>query len=488
MRKSGILMHISSLPSDYGIGTMGKEAYRFIDFLKNSNQKYWQVLPVNPTSYGDSPYQSPSAFAGNPYFIDPDILIEKGLLKKHEVDNYFFGADERCVNYELLFQNRYPMLRTAYSRFEKNEDFYSFCNENSLWLDEFALFMSMKEENHYRSWIYWEEAYKNHDVDTINEAKKRLSHTIDFYKFLQYEFFLEWSDMKKYANDNGIEIIGDMPIYVALDSAEVWSMPHLFQMNEEHMPINVAGCPPDFFSEKGQFWGNPLYRWDVMERENYNWWIERIKLSQKLFDKMRIDHFRGFESYYSIDFEKADATVGVWEKGPGMKLFNKVKECLGEVNIIAEDLGFLTEEVHDLLRESGYPGMKILQFAFDPHGDSAYLLHNHIPKSVLYTGTHDNDTTRGWYESLKDEEKQFVNDYLRIKDKSEVSNALICTALSSVCEMAIIPIQDYLDLGGEARMNIPSTLGGNWQFRIKKDDINKKLEEKIAKMTKTYRR
>ena len=481
-------MHISSLPSDYGIGTMGKEAYRFIDFLNKSGQKYWQVLPVNPTSYGDSPYQSPSAFAGNPYFIDPEILIEKGLLKKNEVENYYFGASETEIDYYLLFQNRYPMLRTAYSRFEKDEEFDDFCDENAFWLDEFALFMAIKEENHYRSWIYWDEPFKTHDPETMKMTRERLSHTIDFYKFLQFEFFSQWSKMKKYANENGVEIIGDMPIYVALDSAEVWSMPYLFELDEEHMPINVAGCPPDAFSEKGQLWGNPLYKWDEMEKTGFAWWIERLKISSELFDKLRIDHFRGFESYYAIEYGNEDATEGSWKKGPGMKLFEKIKEKLGDVDIIAEDLGFLTQEVYDLLRDSGYPGMKVMQFAFDPWGDSAYLPHNHVPGCVLYTGTHDNDTTLGWYRGLNEAEKSFVDLYLRIKDEKEAVDAVIGATLASVAETVVIPIQDYLGLGSEARMNTPSTLGGNWQFRIEKKDVNDKISEKIRKFAEVYRR
>ena len=292
MRKSGILMHISSLPSPHGIGTLGKAAYDFVDFLKKSGQSYWQVLPVNPTSYGDSPYQSPSAFAGNPYFIDLDILKDEGLLSAHEISNYYFGD----IDYYLLFQNRYPLLRTAYSRFEKNGEYEKFISENAFWLDEFALFMALKEQNHYRSWIYWEDDnLRTHN--SINEAE--YERETGFYKFLQFKFFEQWGKLKKYANENGIEIIGDMPIYVALDSAEVWSRPELFQLDEKHLPIKVAGCPPDAFSEKGQLWGNPLYRWDVMEKDGYKWWIERIKMSLKLFDKVRIDHFRGFESYYT---------------------------------------------------------------------------------------------------------------------------------------------------------------------------------------------
>lgn len=488
MRTSGILMHISSLPSDYGIGTLGHEAYRFIDFLKETGQRYWQVLPVHPTGYGDSPYQTPSAFAGNPYFIDLDILVQDGLLKKNEISNYFFGSDDRTIDYYRLFQNRYPILRTAFQRFCKTGDYYAFIEKNTFWLDEFALFMALKEENHYRSWIYWDEPLKNHEKQAVESAREKLSYTIDFYKFIQYEFFSQWNQLKQYAASKGICLIGDMPIYVALDSAEVWSMPHLFLLDEAHLPVRVAGCPPDAFSEKGQLWGNPLYRWDVMEREKYHWWIERLRMSEELYDRVRIDHFRGFESFYTIEYGAKDAVNGVWEKGPGMKLFERIRTELGNADIIAEDLGYLTPEVLALLKGSGYPGMKVLQFAFDPYGDNRYLPHHHIPECILYTGTHDNDTTRGWYESLDKKEKAFVDSYLRIQSKEEAADAVVCAALASVAETVVIPIQDYLGLGSEARMNTPSTLGENWQFRIKKNDLNHDLKGKIQKMTRTYRR
>lgn len=483
MRKSGILMHISSLPSPHGIGTLGKAAYEFVDFLKKSGQTLWQVLPVNPTSYGDSPYQSPSAFAGNPYFIDLDILKDEGLLTEHEINNYYFGN----MDYYLLFQNRYPLLRTAYSRFVKNDLYEEFIQKNAFWLDEFALFMTLKEHNNYRSWIYWDDKMlRMHDTEAISEAVQKYERDINFYKFLQFKFFEQWQHLKEYANINGIEIIGDMPIYVALDSAEVWSRPELFLLDENHLPLKVAGCPPDAFSEKGQMWGNPLYRWDVMENDGFSWWIDRIKMSQKLFDKVRIDHFRGFESYYTIDFGREDAVDGSWEKGPGIKIFNKIKEVLGDVDIIAEDLGYLTPEVLDMLKKSGYPGMKVLQFAFDPYGDSAYLPHNHTKNCIVYTGTHDNNTTKGWYSSLSAEEKIFVDQYLNITENPV--DALISAALASVADTAIIPIQDYMSLGSEARMNTPSTLGGNWCFRLPPEALNEALSNKICKMTKLYRR
>lgn len=488
MRNSGILMHISSLPSKYGIGTLGKEAYSFIDFLKKSGQTYWQILPVNPTSYGDSPYQSPSAFAGNPYLIDLDILIEKGLLTEHEINNYFFGADETKIDYYLLFQNRYPLLRTAFQRFKKNSDFEKFSEENKFWLEDFAFFMALKEENHYCSQIYWDNKLKMRDKSTLENAKTQLFDKIEFYKFLQFEFFEQWALLKQYANKNGIQIIGDMPIYVALDSADVWSMPEQFLLNKEYLPLKVSGCPPDAFSEKGQLWGNPLYNWEKMKEDGFTWWIERMRTMLKLYDRIRIDHFRGFESYYAIEYGKKDAIDGNWEKGPGIQLFEKLKNTLGNINIIAEDLGYLTPEVYDLLSACGYPGMKVLQFAFDPYGNSSYLPHNHIQNCVLYTGTHDNDTTKGWYSSLSGEEKKFIDAYIGIKSNDDMPYRLICTALASVAETTIIPIQDYLELGSEARMNTPSTLGKNWIYRISKKDLSAELSERIANLTKTYRR
>lgn len=488
MRKAGILMHISSLPSPYGIGTLGKEAYKFVDFLKKAGQAYWQVLPVCPTSYGDSPYQSNSAFAGNPYFIDLDMLVEEGLLQKTEIDNYFFGDDPLSVDYKRLFDNRYPALRKAFSRFEKDDAYYSFLNENSFWLDDYALFMSVKEHHHFRCWLYWDEDIRFCRPDAEARYREQHARNIEFYKFIQYTFYKQWASLKEYANNNGIKIIGDMPIYVALDSAEVWRMPELFELDENRLPKRVAGCPPDAFSDKGQLWGNPLYNWELMSQRGYDWWINRIKMSFKLFDKVRIDHFRGFEAYYAIPYEREDAVVGEWVKGPGMNLFNAVKAALGDVDIIAEDLGYLTEEVHALLRESGYPGMRVLQFAFSPYDDNMYLPHNLTRNSVAYTGTHDNDTFAGYYSSTKGAEREFVNSYLGVRRKQDAANAAIRTLMSSVSDTVIVPLQDYLGKGSESRMNTPATLGGNWLYRADKDEISDELANRIYNMTKTFRR
>ncbi len=488
MRKAGILLHISSLPSPYGIGTLGSEAYKFVDFLKNAGQTYWQVLPVCPTSYGDSPYQSNSAFAGNPYFIDLDMLCEEGLIKKSDIDNYFFGDNPLSIDYKRLFDNRYPLLRKAFAGFEKNDEYYRFEEENSFWLEDYALFMAVKEHHHFRCWLYWDEDIRVCTPDAEAHYREMHERNIDFYKFIQFQFYKQWSKLKNYANSNGIQIIGDMPIYVALDSAEVWRTPELFELDENMLPKRVAGCPPDAFSDKGQLWGNPLYNWDLMEKQGYDWWIKRIKVSFKLYDRVRIDHFRGFEGYYTIPYGREDAVVGEWVKGPGMKLFNAIKISLGDVDIIAEDLGYLTEDVHKLLKDSGYPGMRVLQFAFNPYEDNIYLPHNLTQNCVAYTGTHDNDTFTGWYSGTKGAEREFVNGYLGVKRKTEAAYAAIRCLMSSSADTVIIPLQDYLKKGSEARMNTPSTVGGNWLWRLDKDDITDALAEKIYNITKVFRR
>lgn len=488
MRRAGILMHISSLPSAYGIGTLGKEAYKFVDFLKKAGQTYWQVLPVCPTSYGDSPYQSNSVFAGNPYFIDLDILCENGLLKKSEIDNYYFGENPLAVDYKRMFDNRYPILRKAFARFEKSDEYYTFESENRFWLDDYALFMAVKEHNHFRCWLYWDDDMRSCYGDALEQFSKAHERTISFYKFVQFEFFRQWSALKRYANDNGIRIIGDMPIYAALDSAEVWRTHELFELDENKLPKRVAGCPPDVFSDKGQLWGNPLYNWQEMENRGYGWWIDRIRASFKLFDKVRIDHFRGFESYYAIPYGNETAVEGEWVKGPGMTLFNAVKAVLGDVEIIAEDLGYLTEDVHRLLRDSGFPGMRVLQFAFNPYEDNMYLPHNIPSNTVAYTGTHDNDTFAGYYTSTKGAEREFVNKYLGVKRRAEATYSAIRMLMSSCADTVIIPIQDYLKQGSESRMNTPATVGRNWVYRISETDANDNLAAEIYDITSTFRR
>ena len=489
MRKSGIILPIFSLPSNYGIGTFGVEAYKFVDFLKNSNQKYWQILPVGPTSYGNSPYQSFSTFAGNPYFIDLDLLVEDGLLAIPNIEKFEFGNDIDYVDYSVMYQNRYKVLRIAYKA--KTEEFENkiniFKDENKEWIEDYALFMALKDYNKGVSWSSWDDEIKFRTEEGLKKYKNLLKEEIDFHIFLQYLFFKQWNSLKSYANENRIEIIGDIPIYVAQDSADVWSNSSLFRLDENLNPIEVAGCPPDAFSETGQLWGNPIYDWDAMEKEDYKWWVRRFKESRKIFDVIRIDHFRGFESYWAIPFEDKTAINGEWKKGPGIKVFNAIKKELGNIQVIAEDLGYITEEVRNLLDECGYPGMKVLQFAFNPNGDSEYLPHNYTSNYVVYTGTHDNDTIKGWYESLSKEEKDFCNEYSGMKS-SEDNWEFIKLAMQSVADIAILQAQDILNLGTEARINMPSTLGTNWKWRMRKDSLSEEISNKLRNLTRTYRR
>ncbi len=487
MRKSGILLHISSLPSDYGIGTMGKEAYKFIDFLKSAKQSLWQILPVGPTSYGDSPYQSFSTNAGNPYFIDFDMLCEEGLLKRTDYANLKWGADSKYVDYETIYKNRFKVLKKAFANFKKGDmtRFNDFLQKNEKWISNYALFMSIKEENGGKSWLEWDEGLRKRDSHALWEFNSSHGDEIMFWEFLQYKFFEQWELLKNYANDNGVSIIGDIPIYVALDSAEVWVYPDLFELDAELLPTAVAGCPPDAFSPTGQLWGNPLYDWKRHKEVGFNWWIDRIDAATSLYDIVRIDHFRGFEGYYAIPYGDETAENGEWRKGPGMELFDAVEKSLGKLPIIAEDLGFLTEDVHKLLAASGFPGMKVLEFAFDPREESNYLPYTYTKNSVVYTGTHDNSTISGWLESSEADTVNFCKKFINSED---VVWGMIKTAMASVSDTAIIQMQDYLELGDEARMNVPSTLGFNWKWRMRKRDATKKLAEKIADITRTYGR
>lgn len=488
MRKSGILLHISSLPSEYGIGTMGKEAYKFVDFLKAAKQSCWQILPIGPTSYGDSPYQSFSTNAGNPYFIDLDILCEEGLLKKTDYSKLKWGKDSKYVDYEIIYNNRFKVLKKAFNRFKKGDltEFNEFLQKNEKWISNYALFMSIKDANNGKSWLEWDEGLRKRDSHSLWEFKSEHEDDVMFWEFLQFKFFEQWDKLKEYANENGISIIGDIPIYVALDSADVWVYPNLFELDEDLMPTAVAGCPPDAFSPTGQLWGNPLYSWERHKKFGYNWWIDRIQAATTLYDIVRIDHFRGFEGYYSIPYGDKTAENGEWLKGPGMDLFNAVKEALGELPIIAEDLGFLTEDVHKMLKESGFPGMKVLEFAFDPREESNYLPYTYTSNSVVYVGTHDNNTILGWIEELDKDTLDFCKKYLDTED--DILWKLIKAAMASVSDTAIVQMQDYLELGSEGRMNTPSILGGNWQWRMGKRNATKKLAAKIADITRTYGR
>ena len=489
---SGILLHISSLPSKHGIGTFGREAHSFIKFLVKSKQKYWQMLPLNPTSYGDSPYQSFSAFALNPYFIDLDILVKEGLLTKKEVRKIKGGTNPHFVDYGKVYEERFDVLRLAYQRgYQANEEaIQKFYHKNRYWIEDYACFMLLKELHGGKSFQEWKRDYRLHKKSAINRAKQENIDEYRFWIFVQYEAFKQYRKLKAHARRKGIKIIGDMPIYVSLDSADVWGHPKLFKLDQSRRPEKVAGVPPDFFSATGQLWGNPIYNWDKLKKTNYYWWRKRVQAASKLFDCVRIDHFRGFESYWSIPFGEETAINGEWVKGPGYDLFKKLNSKLGDMDIIAEDLGFLTDTVLELLKNTGYPGMKILQFAFDPREESDYLPHNYTANSIVYTGTHDNDTLRGWYEEISEEDKKFAAEYMNNEgaDEANIHWDFIRLAMSSVSNTCIIPLQDYLGLGKEARINTPSTLGCNWQWRMDKEALNGEIIEKIKYMTKLYGR
>ena len=490
MRKSCILMHISSLPSEYGIGKMGRHAFEFVDFLKKANVRCWQILPLSPTSYGDSPYQSFSIKAGNPYFIDFEILECDGLLEHHEYASFKWDSDPDKVDYSLIYEHCYEVLRIAYSRFNSTKfpSFKAYCDKNKGWLDEYALFMALKNKNSGKAWYEWESDIAMHRPKAVTAAKKELKKEIGFYKFIQFEFSRQWSELKKYANDSGIEIIGDIPIYCALDSVEVWADHRLFWLDRKRRPVCVAGCPPDDFSETGQLWGNPLYDWAYHKKTGYNWWIDRIKTATELYDIVRIDHFRGFESFYAIPFGNEDATVGEWMKGPDYELFAAAEDKLGRLNIIAEDLGFLTPEVRTMLAKCGYPGMKVLQFGFSD-GLNEYLPHNFTTTNCFaYTGTHDNDTLKGWVDSLDKKSLKFAKQYLNVEKKKDIPMAVVRAAWGSIAKVASAQIQDFLESPEEDRMNTPSTLGSNWQFRVKAGDLTPELAKKIRRLNKMYNR
>lgn len=488
-RSSGILLPVSSLPSKYGIGTMGKEAIRWIDFLHQSGQSYWQVLPLGPTSYGDSPYQSFSAFAGNPYFIDLETLIDQGLLHKDEVESVSWGKTKNNICYETLFKNRKSILIKAFSRFKDNKKLEIFRKSNTYWLEDYALYMSIKSSKNYISWLEWEDDIRMRDAKAIEKYKKDLKNDIDYYTFEQYMFFSQWTNIKKYAEEKNIGIIGDIPIYVALDSADVWSRKEIFQLDEKGFPIEVAGVPPDYFSEDGQLWGNPLYKWDILKKENYKWWIKRIESSLELYDVLRIDHFRGLESYYAVDYTSTTAKKGRWKTGPGIDFINQIKGDIVGAKIIAEDLGLLTEEVYKLLKDSGFPGMKVLQFAFDTSEESDYSPYSYNKNTVVYTGTHDNDTVRGWIKSAPEQSIKRAMEYMNCSGKRNISMAFIRLAMQTASNLCVVPMQDWLNLSSKARINTPATVGGtNWQWRMKQSDFSDRLKIKIRDITNLYGR
>lgn len=493
MRKSGILLPVSSIPSPYGIGTFSAQAYEFVDFLDKAGQKLWQILPLGPTGYGDSPYQSFSTFAGNPYYIDLTDLIKRGYLTKEECDRADFGDDEEYIDYEKIYNARFAVLRRAYARaveagLEKSSEYLEFVKRSGDWLEDYALYMAVKNSFGSVCWIEWDEDIRLREPESMERCRREYAEEIGFYKFQQYLFARQWGALKAYANGKGIQIVGDIPIYVAFDSADTWAHPELFQLDENKNPTGVAGCPPDAFSATGQLWGNPLYEWEYHKKTGYEWWLRRIEYCYEWYDVLRIDHFRGFDEYWSVPYGDKTAENGRWEKGPGYELFRAVMEKLGRRQVIAEDLGFLTDSVISLVAKTGYPGMKVLQFAFDSREESDYLPHNYERNCVVYTGTHDNDTTLGWYHSIPARDRKFADRYLDIRDKKDVQWEFIRAAFGSVADTAIIPMQDYLGLGSEARTNIPSTLGINWKWRMKDGDCTEELAERIRSMTKLYGR
>jgi len=489
MRESGILMHISSLPGPYGIGTMGKSAYEFVDFLHNAGQSCWQILPLSPTGYGDSPYQSFSTFAGNHYLIDLDQLIGEGLLLREEVDAVCWGTDETRVDYGSLYENRSRLLRLAYARFVPDADFDDFLRENADWLEDYGLFMALKEKFGGKGWQNWSLSLMMRFPAVMESCRAEMAAAIRFQAFQQYLFFRQWKALRSYANEKGIRIIGDVPIYVPLDSADVWAAPQLFQLDGSCRPKRVAGCPPDSFSADGQLWGNPLYDWDKMKQTGYAWWIRRLSAAARMYDVVRFDHFRGFESYWAIPAGDKTAAGGAWVTGPGMDFINAVRAALPELDFIAEDLGYVTPEVRKLQEDSGYPGMKVLQFAFDSRESGDYLPHTYPVNSVCYSGTHDNLTLVQWLQEAAPEDVAMAKTYLGLNSEEGYVTGLIRGCMGSASRLCVIQMQDYLELDGSARMNFPGTLSSdNWSWRAKPGFITGELTDRILETTRRYGR
>lgn len=491
MRKSGILLPVSALPSQYGIGRIGQRAFEFVDFLRDAGCHYWQVLPLSPTGYGDSPYQSCSCFAGSPYLISLDTLSARGWLQPSDYVSLPWETKSGQVDYALLWQQMTPVLRIAYQRFlqHKPADYRRFLAKHKAWLPEFALFMTLKEEHGGKPWYEWDSALAMRDEKAIAAVKKQYSEQIAFHEFVQYCFFSQWESLKKYANKQGIEIIGDIPIYAAYDSAEVWAQPELFQLDEKKKPVAVAGCPPDAFAVTGQLWGNPLWNWEKMAENGYAWWLDRLSFVLSMYDVVRIDHFRGFEKYYAIPYGAKTAEHGKWKKGPDFALWKAAKERFGDMPVIAEDLGNITPAVIRLLRRTGFPGMKVMQFAFDSGAGNPYLPHNFAsPNCVCYTGTHDNHTLRGWVHANSAAVNAYVMSYLGIKKEKQIPKGILRAAWASIAETAIAQMQDFLEAPPSARINTPSTLGGNWVYRTQLSDFTPKLAARIRRLNAVYGR
>ena len=484
-------MPIFSLPSPYGIGTLGAEARRFADFLAAGGQSCWQLLPVGPTSYGDSPYQSFSSFAGNPYFIDLDQLAEDGLLEPGEYQGLDWGGDPGRVDYGLMYAARYPVLHRACARLlaQKRPGFAAFCEEQAAWLEDYALFMALKDKCNGAAWSQWPRELRLREPAALDSARAGLAGEVEFWKGVQYLFFGQWKALKKYANGLGLSIIGDLPIYVSGDSADVWSNPDQFQLDENGRPTEVSGCPPDGFSADGQLWGNPLFDWEQMKEDGYAWWLRRIAFQFQLYDTLRIDHFRGFDEYFAVPYGDATAHNGRWKPGPGIDFFKTVNRALGKKDIIAEDLGFLTPSVKKLLKDSGYPGMKVLELAFDSRDtDNGYLPHSYPAHCVVYAGTHDNDTIQGWMSSASKEDVAFAKAYLRLSRREGYHWGMMRAAWASPADLAVMQFQDLLGLGSESRINTPSTLGNNWKWRALPGAYDEKLARRLYREMRTYQR
>ena len=494
-RGAGILLSITSLPSKYGIGCFSKSAYDFVDWLKAAGQTYWQILPLGPTSYGDSPYQSFSTYAGNPYFIDLEALIEEGVLTREECEKADMGEEEGTIDYKKMYEGRYPLLRKAYERsnISQNPDYIRFMEENGWWLSDYALFMAVKGRFDGAPWTEWAQDIRLRWGYAMDYYRRELYFDIEFQQYLQFTFYKQWQALKDYANRQGVRIIGDIPIYVAMDSADAWAHPELFQLDQDNVPLAVAGCPPDGFSAVGQLWGNPLYRWDYHRQTGYDWWMKRLAHCFSLYDVVRIDHFRGFDEYYSIPYGAKSAIGGHWEKGPGMDLFRRMREVLGEKEVIAEDLGYVTDSVRQLVRDTGFPGMKVLEFAFDSRDSGCandYLPHNYTENCVAYTGTHDNETIRGWFESTREDERRLARAYIcdKYTPRQYLHTSFISLIMASRANLCDIPIQDYMGYDNTCRMNKPSTVGINWKWRLKSGELTEDLQKEIRAITRRYGR
>lgn len=491
LRASGLLLPLTALPSEHGIGTLGAEARHFIDFLHASGQTFWQMLPVGPTGYGDSPYQSSSSYAGNPYLIDLDLLCADGLLLPEEVEETPFGTDPGFIDYGLLYENRRPLLRKAFLRSLQRGDeieILEFMRKEESWLPDFCLYTALKKQHGEKTWKDWPEPFRNRDEQALAKAKDELREDILFEAFMQWIFFAQWADMKRYANRKGIYLIGDLPIYIAEDSAELWANPHLFHMDENNVPSLVGGVPPDDFSKNGQLWGNPLYDWEVHKKEDYAWWIDRLQSVYRFTDILRIDHFRGFAGYWGIPYEASSAAAGQWYDGPGADFFSAVNRQMPGAQIIAEDLGFMTPEVVKTRKDAGYPGMQILEFAFDASMNADSLPHKHEKDNVVYIGTHDNQTLKEWMQTQSRADVQYATDYFHLNKKEGIQWGFIRGAMSSVANLSIFQVQDLLYLGAEGRMNRPNTAQGNWTWRMKPDALTDTMAKKLKERTEWFGR